>query len=439
MSQARPEPAPGGSLAAAVQELVEGNLVAVGVVRNGRIEHANEAFAALFGCSAADLAGGPFAELAVEADRPALADGLRRCARGEDRSCRLEFTGLRRDGGIVVVEMRASALASAGAVGVALLDVTERSHAVNRLRNLAFHDALTDLPNRSLFIDRLRQSIAGAQRSRERTAVMLADLDGFKAVNDVYGHAAGDALLQMVARRLASCSRQADTVARIGGDEFAAILPAVGGPEQAAAVAERMIRALREPFPIVSGDCRVSVSIGIVLCPDHSTDIDHLLVLADAAMYESKARGKNTFSFAHEARAFEPHPVLLPWSDALSLGVPVIDEQHGRLVDLINRLGESLRQDPGAGAPAAAMQELTRYTELHFRTEEGLMDANGIAHAERHRQEHRMLLSELHSLGADLGASSVTLALQHLKTWLVRHIDSLDRELAADLRERGSA
>ena len=229
---------------------MSGDLLAVGIVRDGRIEEANRAFGELFGCAAAELAGRvPLAELAAEADRGALLDNLRLCSEQTGRTCRVEFTGLRRDGGVVVVELRGTSVAPAGSVAVVLLDVTERSHAANRLRNLAFHDALTDLPNRSLFFDRLRQSLAASRRSRERTAVMLADLDGFKAVNDVYGHAAGDALLQVVARRLAGCSRQADTVARIGGDEFAAILPAVGGPEQAAAVAGRMIESLREPFP----------------------------------------------------------------------------------------------------------------------------------------------------------------------------------------------
>jgi diguanylate cyclase (GGDEF)-like protein/hemerythrin-like metal-binding protein len=394
----------------------------------------------LFGCRAEDLVGrASLGELAVESDRTALSETLRRCASGEDRSCRLEFTALRRDGAVVVVELRASALASPGAVAVALLDVTERSLVVSRLRSLAFHDSLTDLPNRSLFFDRLRQSVAAAKRSRERTAVLLADLDGFKAVNDVYGHAAGDALLQVVARRLAGCSRQADTVARIGGDEFAAILPGVGGPEQAAAVAERMISALREPFSVVPGDCRVSVSIGIVLYPDHGTDIDRLIALADAAMYESKARGKNTFSFARETQVVQPPHTLLPWSDSLSLGVFVIDEQHRELVELINRVAASVREDGELTAASALMDELARHAELHFRTEEGLMDAYGIAHTERHRQEHRLLLSDLHSLAAGLEATGVMLALQHLKPWLVRHLDSLDRELAAELRQRGQS
>ncbi len=430
---------PAPQLAAALGDLVGGNLIAVGVVRNGRIEHANEAFAALFACRSDDLEGRvSLSELAIDADREALAESLRRCEQAGEDTSRLEFTGLRRDGGVVVVEMRARAIAADGgpASAITLLDVTERSHAVARLRNLAFHDPLTDLPNRSLFFDRLRQSVAAARRSRERTAVLLADLDGFKAVNDVYGHAAGDALLQVVARRLAASARQADTVARIGGDEFGAILPAVGGPEQAASVAQRMIHALGEPFPVVPGECKVSVSIGIVLCPDHGTDLDRLMLRADAAMYESKARGKNTFSFAREEQVERPLPVLLPWSEALALGVEVIDDQHLRLVGLVNRLGEALQGAEPVTA-AAALAELARYSELHFRTEEGLMDAYGTTGAERHRQEHRLLLADLNSLGADLGNTSVMLALQHLKAWLVRHIDSLDRELVAQLRDRG--
>ena len=438
MTRGMTDAAPGGPLEGAVRELVAGDLLAVGILRDGRIEQANQGFGDLFGCAAEELAGQvALADLAAEADRPALVENLRRCGEQAGRSCRVEFTGLRRDGGVAVVELRGTSATPAGCVAVVLLDVTERSHAANRLRNLAFHDALTDLPNRSLFFDRLRQSVAASRRSRERTAVMLADLDGFKAVNDVYGHAAGDALLQLVARRLAACSRQADTVARIGGDEFAAILPAIGGPEQAAAVAGRMIEALREPFPVVPGECKVSVSIGIVLCPDHGTDVDRLIGLADAAMYESKARGKNTFSFAHETQAVQPARVVLPWNDELRVGMPAIDEQHRRLVELINGLGDTLRDEAETAAAGVVMDDLVRHTELHFRTEEALMQAHGTASAERHRQEHRVLLSDLRSLGAGLEATSVMLALQHLKAWLVRHIDTLDRELAHELRERG--
>jgi diguanylate cyclase (GGDEF)-like protein/hemerythrin-like metal-binding protein/PAS domain S-box-containing protein len=425
-----------GPLVGATAELVNGSLLAVCLLQDGRFGHVNQGCAEMFGCAPEELVGTPVTELAAEAERPGVHAVLRHCGEAAGRTCRLEFTGLRRDGGVVVVELRATGTGRSGAVAAVLLDVTERSHAVNRLRNLAFHDALTDLPNRALFFDRLRQIVAAARRSRERTAVMLADLDGFKAVNDVYGHAAGDALLQVVSRRLAASSRRADTVARIGGDEFAAILPSVGGPEQAAAVAERMIESLREPFPVVPGDCRVSVSIGIVLCPDQGTDVDRLIGLADAAMYESKARGKNTFSFAHDASVVQPPRVLLPWSDALTLGMPLIDDQHRRLVELLNAVGDVLRDDTGAAAASTAMQDLVRHTELHFRTEEGLMSTYGATDLERHRQEHRVLLSDLRSLGAGIEVTSVMLSLQHLKTWLVRHIDSLDREFTTEVRKR---
>jgi diguanylate cyclase (GGDEF)-like protein/hemerythrin-like metal-binding protein len=320
-----------------------------------------------------------------------------------------------------------------------MLDMTEKSHAFNRLRNLAFYDPLTDLPNRALFFDRLHHPIAAARRSGERAAVLVADLDGFKAVNDAHGHERGDLVLKAVAQRLAACSRETDTVARIGGDEFAAILPRLAGRGQAALVADRMVQTLREPFHVGLQECRMSISIGIALCPDNTTDMDHLMALADAAMYESKARGKNTFTFAPEGELAPPVRVLIEWSDTLRLDVEVIDDQHRRLVELANRLGDDLREGRDATTQAASMRELVEHTKLHFRTEEGLMDAYDLPGVDRHRQEHRRLLADLHSLGASLEATSLTLTLQHLKAWLVRHVESLDRELAADLRARGHA
>lgn len=322
----RPAPRPGPRVvAAALGEIIHGNVVAAGVVRDGRIEYANDAFAALFGYGVADLQGRTaLVDLAIEADKPAVSESLRRCLAARGGTSRLEFTGLRSDGGVVVVEMRARGTELRGerAAVLAMLDMTEKSHAFNRLRNLAFYDPLTDLPNRALFFDR---------------------------------------------------------------------------------------------------------------------DMDHLMALADAAMYESKARGKNTFTFAPEGELAPPVRVLIEWSDTLRLDVEVIDDQHRRLVELANRLGDDLREGRDATTQAASMRELVEHTKLHFRTEEGLMDAYDLPGVDRHRQEHRRLLADLHSLGASLEATSLTLTLQHLKAWLVRHVESLDRELAADLRARGHA
>jgi diguanylate cyclase (GGDEF)-like protein/hemerythrin-like metal-binding protein/PAS domain S-box-containing protein len=428
------------ALAAALDELFTGNLVAACVVRGGRIEHANEGLAALFGYDVGELQGRrSLADLAIDADAPAVSESLRRATAAKGASSRLEFTGLRKDGGAIVIEAQARGIESQGgrAAVLVMVDVTERSHALNRLRDLAFYDPLTDLPNRALFFDRLRQPVAAAKRSGEPVAVLMADLDGFKAINDAHGHQCGDLVLKAVAERLAACSRETDTVARLGGDEFAAILPGVGGRDRAAAVAERMIQALRAPFRLGARDHAVSASIGIALCPDDSTNMDHLLALADAAMYESKARGKSRFTFAQPGALPPIGSVLVTWTDAFLVGVTSIDGQHRQLVELANGLGDDLREGRDAATIAASMRKLFEHAALHFRTEEGLMDAYDVPDTGRHRQEHSVLLSDLDSLGANLESTSVMIALQHLKAWLIRHVDSLDRALAAELRSRG--
>jgi diguanylate cyclase (GGDEF)-like protein/hemerythrin-like metal-binding protein/PAS domain S-box-containing protein len=428
--------------AAALDELITGNLIASCVVRDGRIEHANEGLAALFGYDVEDLQGRmDLVDLAIDADARAVSESLRKAAAVAGGSSRLEFTGMKKNGDVVVVEMRARGIESRDghAAVLAMVDVTERSHAFNRLRDLAFYDPLTDLPNRALFFDRLRQPVAAAKRSGEPVAVLMADLDGFKAINDAHGHQCGDLVLKAVAQRLAACSRETDTVARIGGDEFAAILPRVGGRDRAAAVADRMIEALRDPFRVGPREHAVSASIGIALCPNDSTNMDHLMALADAAMYESKARGKNTFTFARPGAIPAAGGALVAWSDDFLGGVAVIDDPHRRLVDLANRLGDDLREGRDATAVAASVRSLFEYAVLHFRTEEGLMDAYEVPDTDRHRQEHSVLLSDLDSLGSNLENTSVMIALQHLKAWLIRHVDSLDRELAAELRSRGCA
>jgi diguanylate cyclase (GGDEF)-like protein/hemerythrin-like metal-binding protein/PAS domain S-box-containing protein len=441
--QAKKRPArwpPELAWAAALDELITGNLIASCVVRDGRIEHANEGLASLFGYDVRELPGRmKLVDLAIDADARAVSESLRKATAVQGGTSRLEFTGLKKGGDVVVVEMRARCVELRGghAAVLAMVDVTERSHAFNRLRDLAFYDPLTDLPNRALFFDRLRQPVAAAKRSGESVAVLMADLDGFKAINDAHGHQSGDLVLKAVAQRLAACSRETDTVARIGGDEFAAILPGVGGRDRAAAVAERMIQALRAPFRLGARDHAVSASIGIALCPDDSTNMDHLLALADAAMYESKARGKSRFTFAQPGALPPIGSVLVTWTDAFLVGVTSIDGQHRQLVELANGLGDDLREGRDAATIAASMRKLFEHAALHFRTEEGLMDAYDVPDTGRHRQEHSVLLSDLDSLGANLESTSVMIALQHLKAWLIRHVDSLDRALAAELRSRG--
>ncbi len=153
---------------------------------------------------------------------------------------------------------------------------------------LAYHDALTGLPNRRLLLDRLDQAIAQASRRKGRVALMFFDVDGFKAINDRLGHSSGDKLLQGVAQRLCACLRAADTACRYGGDEFAVMLPEVKG-EQSVAVVERKIRAqLAAPYPVDGSMITVTLSIGTAVYPMDAKNHRDLIKLADAAMYGVK-------------------------------------------------------------------------------------------------------------------------------------------------------
>jgi diguanylate cyclase (GGDEF)-like protein len=166
-----------------------------------------------------------------------------------------------------------------------------------RLRHAATHDALTGLPNRVLLADRLRQAIALASRHEMRFAVLVVDLDRFKAINDSLGHIAGDELLQEVARRLSGLLRKEDSLARLGGDEFVLLIHEVSGPADAEQVARKVLTQVALPFQLAGLDVHVSPSVGISLCPDDGDDSETLLQHADAAMYHAKKKGRNTFQF----------------------------------------------------------------------------------------------------------------------------------------------
>jgi diguanylate cyclase (GGDEF)-like protein len=166
-----------------------------------------------------------------------------------------------------------------------------------RLQHAATHDALTGLPNRVLLADRLGQAIARVARHEIRFAVLVVDLDRFKAINDSLGHIAGDELLQEVARRLSGLLRKEDTLARLGGDEFVLVIHEVSSPQDAEAVARKVLSQVAQPVQLAGLDVHVSPSIGICLCPDDGVDSETLLQHADAAMYHAKKKGRNTFQF----------------------------------------------------------------------------------------------------------------------------------------------
>jgi diguanylate cyclase (GGDEF)-like protein/PAS domain S-box-containing protein len=177
-------------------------------------------------------------------------------------------------------------------------DITERKKTEGRLQFLANYDALTELPNRSLFLDRLNVAIENSKRNNRLVAVIFLDLDGFKAINDTLGHAAGDRLIQEVGRRLSHCVRKSDTVARLGGDEFTVLLTNVNSVSNVECAAEKIIRAVAEPMVIAEQSVTITTSLGITLCPlDDDDTAESLIKQADSAMYRAKSQGKNTFEF----------------------------------------------------------------------------------------------------------------------------------------------
>ena len=221
-----------------------------------------------------------------------------------------ETVARRADGAPFSVEVTVSESRLKGAAQMIafIRDITERKAAQDRMALLANYDSLTGLPNRVLFRDRLREGMKRARRTGRVLGLMFLDLDRFKVVNDSLGHEVGDRLLQHVSQALTHCLRTVDsvgrnlehetvTVSRLGGDEFTVIVEEIGGADDAAVVARRILDALLEPFVTGGEEIVISASIGISLYPHDDTDLDGLIRHTDMAMYRSKATGRNTYSF----------------------------------------------------------------------------------------------------------------------------------------------
>ncbi|MFY9315753.1 MAG: diguanylate cyclase [Burkholderiales bacterium] len=217
---------------------------------------------------------------------------------------------------LTVTAVRAPDGAITHYVGV-FSDITERKQAEEQIHNLAFYDPLTRLPNRRLLHDRLQQAFAAGARHGSHGAVFFIDLDRFKTLNDTMGHDLGDRLLVEVARRLAACVREEDTVARIGGDEFVVMLVGLAGSaeqaaQQAAAVGEKIVAAVSRPYLLKGHRHHTTPSVGVALFRGHEQSIDELLERADVAMYQAKAAGRATVRFfdpAMQAALDQPETV----------------------------------------------------------------------------------------------------------------------------------
>ncbi len=319
-------------------------------------------------------------------------------------------------------------------------DITERKLANQKIKFLAYHDKLTKLPNRELFYDRLSQAISQAKRKHDRLAILFLDLDGFKAVNDSYGHEAGDIVLKAVAMRLKECVRGVDTVARLGGDEFTIILGEVDNKTDVNNIAKKIIQKLTEPvFLYGMANCNIGVSIGIAMYPDDGYEIDKLMTAADSAMYESKSGGKKTYTFfKNKASGQADHLSWIVLDADYLLGEQTIDQQHRELVNIINRLNDAVKHNVPTEVAIHQFDEMITYARAHFEAEERMMNQYGYAGYEIHKKMHQRLMGEANYLRGKFTDGGELLVLQYIKDWLLPHILEMDKPLASFLSQQVS-
>jgi diguanylate cyclase (GGDEF)-like protein/hemerythrin-like metal-binding protein len=412
--------------------LINSNLIALGLADQDRLLFVNAAFNRLFGRTgdAADLS---ILDLILPAYRERVGAALR-TENGQPPVCVAEaFHG---ETSTFEAELRFERIVVDEEVLLAVFvqDVTDRFRSEAQLNLLAYSDPLTSLGNRAMFADHLRYAVLAARRTEQSFAVLLLDLDDFKQVNDGHGHDAGDLVLRRIAARLLASLQDTDTIVRLGGDEFAVLLPALKARGDAMMTADQLLELARQPISLGAVEVNVGASVGVAIYPEHAVTVDHLLAAADRALYVAKRRGRGRAAWATPLSASDTAPAPLVWNVAHEVGVREIDDQHARLVSLLNDLAAALRN----GVPhEVALREVICYAGFHFATEERLMRKFCYDGASAHREMHRRLLEDLHGLHLDGPKFSVSLVVRYLQEWLLRHVDGADRDLAAAINAAG--
>ena len=280
---------------------------------DNRVTGWNPAAEKIFGWTAGEVIGKPIPT--IPADMQAEADALTdRISQGA-ALLQVEVVRQRRDGTRIEVSHTVAPLVDAqgGLYGNVTLaaDITERKAAEQRIEFLAYHDALTGLPNRLLLQDRLQQAMAQSEREHSHVALVFMDLDNFKQINDTLGHATGDRLLKEMASRLRDCIRDTDTISRQGGDEFVVVLSDLPDSHAALPVVDKIMGQMQQPFMIEGNELLTSVSVGVAISPGDGRDFETLLKKADMAMYRAKEAGRNTYHFFDEEMSLEASEHLM--------------------------------------------------------------------------------------------------------------------------------
>jgi diguanylate cyclase (GGDEF)-like protein/hemerythrin-like metal-binding protein/PAS domain S-box-containing protein len=405
----------------------------------GQLLEVNDAYARLSGYTRAELLQMVIPELDSFDDQATVAARMQRIVQNGHE--RFAVVHRAKDGRRWPAEVVASySPVRGGRVFCFIKDLTEQQHSAELIWHQANFDRLTELPNRALFFDRLSQECSAARRDGKRVALLFADLDAFKAVNDHFGHNAGDRVLQTVAARWLACVRGTDTIARLGGDEFAIIVGNLDSAQEASAIAGKIVAAVGQPIDLGDANsCSVGVSVGIAIYPDHALEMDSLLQAADKAMYVCKSRGKNAYAFS-DRRAAEPSSGAdwIAFNEAHLIGVAVIDEQHRQLVRMVNELNRDIAASAHHVAHISErFDELINFTVLHFQTEHRFMVDYQYPDANAHDHEHGQLTRELALIVQKKSQNGDLLVLQRIKDWLLTHIQTADKALGQFLNAQG--
>ncbi len=284
----------------AIESSANGIIITDATKPDHPIDYVNPAFERITGYTAAEVIGKNCRFLSREDREQTELDALRAAIR-EKRECHVLMRNYRKDGSLFwnslhLAPVRDDNGAVTHFIGVQN-DISEIKRYQDELEHQASHDILTGLPNRHLFNDRLKQTIAQTRREGGVVAVAFVDLDGFKLINDSLGHNAGDRILQTVAERLKSCLREFDTVARYGGDEFIVIVPDKTGGDRISGMLHRILESISKPFQLDTREVYITGSIGVSLFPQDGRDNQTLVKNADAAMFRAKERGRNNIYF----------------------------------------------------------------------------------------------------------------------------------------------
>lgn len=369
---------------------------------NDRITFANQAFLEEYGYAAEEILGAHISAIDSPNNpasvRQSIFEGTRKGAWSG------ELLNRRKDGSEFPIALSTSQIRDRGGevlglVGVAT-NITEKKRSEERVHHEAYHDGLTSLPNRRLFIDRLTMALAQAHRHARPLAVMFIDVDRFKRINDTLGHPAGDSLLVETAARLQQVVRSSDTMARVGGDEFMFLAPELDDPAHASRLASKVMEAFAPPYHLDGQELFVSASIGVALHPADGADAETLIKNADLAMYRAKELGRNRFEFSSSAMRTEVALDSLHLENGLRRAA-----QRGEILPHYQAQVSLLTGDV-VGAEA-----LVRW--LH--PERGLLEAEKFIH-----------IAEEANLIGEIGEPILHAAIAQLRTW--------QREIAGGLR-----